>query len=85
MNNAGLWLYVKPSVGLPLFFVSVAVTSLIVHAAVLTHTSWYPAYYEGNAGRAKAVAAAVAAAPAPAPAPVVINVGPGGTVSAPAK
>jgi len=62
MNQAGMWLVVKPTVGLPLFIGGVAVTALIVHAAVLTHTSWYPAYLNGGA---KAKAAAVASAPAP--------------------
>ncbi len=83
MYNAKMWLLVKPSVGLPLFFGSVAVTSLIVHAAILTHTSWYPAYYEGNYKPKHAVAAAAATAAAPvvaaaAEAPAagaVVNVG----------
>lgn len=44
-----IWLLVKPTIGLPVFFVAVAVTSLIVHAAVLTHTTWYPAFYNGKA------------------------------------
>eukprot|EP01037_Dinobryon_pediforme_P010948 gene10948-biopygen6665 len=48
MNNARIWLAVKPTVGVPLFFAGVAATSLIVHAAVLTHTTWYPAFYQGG-------------------------------------
>lgn len=48
MNQARLWLVVKPGVGIPLLLGSVAVTSLIVHAAVLTHSTWYPAYLNGN-------------------------------------
>jgi len=48
MNNGKLWLVVKPTVGLPLFFVGVAVTALIVHAAILTNTSWFGKYWEGK-------------------------------------
>lgn len=48
MNQAGIWLVVKPTVGLPLLLGSVAVTSLIVHYAVLSHSTWYPAYLQGN-------------------------------------
>ena len=55
-----IWCVVKPSVGLPLFLGSVAVTALIVHTAVLTSTSWYPKYLNGNA-------TAKVAAPASAP------------------
>jgi light-harvesting protein B-800-850 alpha chain len=48
MNQARIWLVVKPGVGIPLLLFSVAATSLIIHAAVLTHTTWYPAFYQGN-------------------------------------
>ena len=48
MNNSRMWLVVNPTVGIPLLLGAVAVTSLIVHAAVLTHTTWYPAFYQGN-------------------------------------
>jgi light-harvesting protein B-800-850 alpha chain len=40
---------VKPSVGLPLFLGAVAVTSVVIHLALLTHTTWLPAYYNGKA------------------------------------
>jgi light-harvesting protein B-800-850 alpha chain len=48
MNQKEIWTVVKPSVGLPLFLGSVAVTSLLVHYAILSHTTWYPAYWEGH-------------------------------------
>jgi light-harvesting protein B-800-850 alpha chain len=74
MNQGKIWLVVKPTVGLPLFLGGVAIIALTVHAAILTHTDWYPAYYNGNL-KAKAHAAAAATAPptvvAEAPAPVV--------------
>lgn len=49
MNQARIWLVVKPTVGLPLFLGTVLVISLLVHFAVLTHTNWFPAYWEGGA------------------------------------
>ena len=66
MNNGKIWLVVKPTVGLPLFFGGVTVIALSVHAAVLTHTDWYPAYYSGKA-KVAAVTAAPMAAPVAAP------------------
>jgi light-harvesting protein B-800-850 alpha chain len=50
-GQAGIWLYVKPGVGLPLFLGAVAVTALLVHAAILGHTTWYSKFIEG--GKAK--------------------------------
>ena len=52
MNQARIWLVVKPTVGLPLFLGAVASTSLLVHYAILTHTSWYPAFWQGGKSRA---------------------------------
>jgi len=49
MNQGKIWLVVKPTVGLPLFLGGVAAIALCVHAAILTHTEWYPAYYSGKA------------------------------------
>ena len=37
-----------PSVGLPLLLGSVAVTALLVHAAILTHTTWVADYMQGG-------------------------------------
>jgi light-harvesting protein B-800-850 alpha chain len=59
MNQGKIWLVVKPTVGLPAFLGGVAVIALCVHAAVLTHTDWYPGYYSGK-GKAKPVATAPA-------------------------
>ena len=49
MNQGKMWTVVKPTVGIPLLLGSVAVTSLLVHAAVLFNTTWYPAFYQGGA------------------------------------
>ena len=49
MNQARIWLVVKPTVGLPLFLGTVLVIALLVHFAVLTHTTWFSAYWQGGA------------------------------------
>jgi light-harvesting protein B-800-850 alpha chain len=49
MNQARIWLVVKPTVGLPLFLGTVLVIALLVHWSILTHTTWYPAYWNGSA------------------------------------
>ena len=67
MNQKEIWLVVKPTVGLPLFLGSVAITALLVHYSILSHTTWFSAYWEGNA---KPKVEAVAAAPAPVAAPM---------------
>ena len=62
-GQAKMWLVVNPSVGLPLFLGAVAVTALLVHAAILNNTTWFPAFMEG--GKAKATVTQMApAAPA---------------------
>jgi light-harvesting protein B-800-850 alpha chain len=65
MNQARIWTVVKPTVGLPLFLGAVATTALLVHYAILSHTTWFAAYWNGHPHAAPATAAA---APAAAPA-----------------
>ena len=48
MNQGRIWCVVHPTVGLPLLLGSVAATSLIVHACVMTHTTWMSNYWQGN-------------------------------------
>jgi len=45
VNNGKLWTVVNPTVGIPLFLGGVVTVSLIVHFAVLTNTTWYPAFF----------------------------------------
>jgi light-harvesting protein B-800-850 alpha chain len=61
MNQARIWLVVKPTVGLPLFLGTVLLIAIAVHAELLAHTTWFPAYWNGGA---KHHAAAPEAAPA---------------------
>ena len=49
MNQGRIWTVVNPNHGLPLFLGSVALIALIVHYAILSHTTWYPAYFQGGA------------------------------------
>jgi light-harvesting protein B-800-850 alpha chain len=49
MNQGRIWCVVSPNVGLPLLLGSVAVTSLIVHTCVMTHTTWMSNYWQGSA------------------------------------
>ena len=70
MNQGKIWLVVKPTVGLPAFLGGVAVISLCVHSAVLSHSDWYPAFYNGNL-KAKAAAAPAAQSAIEAPAATV--------------
>jgi light-harvesting protein B-800-850 alpha chain len=58
MNNAKMWLVVKPTVGIPLFLTAVAVGSFAVHVAVLSNTTWVADFLSGkglNAGASAAV------------------------------
>ena len=48
MNNAKMWLVVKPTVGVPLFLSAVAIGSFAVHVAVLTNTSWVSDFLQGQ-------------------------------------
>jgi light-harvesting protein B-800-850 alpha chain len=62
MNNAKMWLVVKPTVGVPLFLTAVAVGSFAVHVAVLSNTTWVSDFLSG-----KPIGGGVAALEQPAP------------------
>ena len=72
MNQGRIWCVVNPTVGLPLLLGSVALTSLAVHTAVMTHTSWMSNYWQGaarvrtsdNGGKSPLASAAPAGQPA---------------------
>jgi light-harvesting protein B-800-850 alpha chain len=76
MNQGRIWCVVNPTVGLPLFLGSVAVTSLIVHYSVLSNTTWFSSYWNG---KAKVKAASVE--PAPSVAMSTVNGAPGLVIS----
>ncbi len=56
MNNAKIWLVVKPNVGLPFFLGAVTVIAISVHLAVMEYTVWYSAYWNGSAATTEAAA-----------------------------
>lgn len=62
MNEGRIWLYVKPTVGLPLFFIAIALVALLVHASILVNTTWFSSYWQG-AAQAVGTAEAPAATP----------------------
>jgi light-harvesting protein B-800-850 alpha chain len=68
MKEGRIWLYVSPTVGLPLFFLAFITASLLVHASILTNTTWMAAFWQGAAAQAAPAAAPTAAAPEAAPA-----------------
>ncbi len=59
MNNAKMWLVVKPTVGVPLFLTAVAVGSFAVHVAVLSNTTWVADFLSGKPLGAGAMASVV--------------------------
>jgi len=63
MNNAKMWLVVKPTVGVPLFLSAVAVGSFAVHVAVLSNTSWVADFLSGKPLGAGAMASAALVLP----------------------
>jgi light-harvesting protein B-800-850 alpha chain len=60
MNQGRIWCVVNPTVGLPLFIGGVAVTSLVVHASVMTHTTWMSKFFEGGAAKTASLETTVA-------------------------
>jgi light-harvesting protein B-800-850 alpha chain len=69
MNQGKIWRVVNPTIGVPLFLGSVALTSLFVHYQLITHTAWLPAYYQGNQKVVKAAEGPSAAVTTTAQAP----------------
>jgi len=65
MNNGRIWCVVKPTVGMPLFLGGVAAISLIVHASVLTNTTWMSDFFKGSS-RMRAAAVEMPGPTAPA-------------------
>ena len=59
MNQAKIWLVVNPSVGLPLLLGSVTAIALLVHIALLSHTTWFPGYWQGGMKKAAAIETSV--------------------------
>ena len=63
MNQGKIWRVVNPTIGVPLFLGSVALTSLFVHYQLLNVTQWLPTYYQGAKPAPKAAEATTMVAP----------------------
>lgn len=61
MNNAKIWLVVKPTVGIPLLLSAVAISSFAVHVGIVSNTSWIEDYHQGLPLGSTAETAALAA------------------------
>ncbi|WP_310497200.1 light-harvesting protein [Sandarakinorhabdus sp.] len=64
MNEGRIWLYVNPTVALSLLFLGFVSASLLVHASILTNTTWMADFWQGGAKAEAAAPAAVVEAPA---------------------
>jgi len=69
MTNGKMWLVLKPTVGIPVFFAGMVVASLSIHTSILLNSDWFPAFLKGGQKAAAATAAAPAAAAAAPAAP----------------
>jgi light-harvesting protein B-800-850 alpha chain len=96
MNQGRIWCVVHPTIGLPLLLGSVALTSLAVHTAVMTHSDWMGNYWEGakaktalNTTTASPAAFSMKVTPVPAagatPASFLITVSPNGATATPVR
>ena len=66
MNEGKIWTVVSPNVGVPLFLGAVAVMSFTIHFAILSHTTWFAAFWQGGHKVASVSAPMVTTAPAAA-------------------
>ena len=57
----GIWLVVPPQTGLMWLLGSVALIAVLVHALLVGHTKWFPAYWEGGKAKVTISAPAVVA------------------------
>ena len=61
MNEGRIWLYVRPTVGIPLFFIAFVFAALAVHASILNNTTWFASFWQGDAQVSASADAPVAA------------------------
>jgi light-harvesting protein B-800-850 alpha chain len=67
MNQGRIWTVVSPSVGLPLIIGGAAVTAIVVHLAILTHTTWFSGYWEGRHAKVSEITSTTAVSALEAP------------------
>lgn len=66
MNEGKIWTVVKPNTGVPLFLGTIVVMVFTVHYAILSHTTWFSAYWQGSATAPMTAAAPAMVETAPA-------------------
>jgi len=47
-GQASIWLYVRPSIGLPHFLGAIVLIAVTIHAGVLGHTTWFKKFLNGE-------------------------------------
>ena len=47
-QNCRMWLFVSPSIGIPLFFIAIMIMALMVHTSILYNTTWFKAFMQGK-------------------------------------
>ncbi len=50
MNNGRMWTVVSPTVGVPIFFIALALTSLTVHYFVAVNSPFFKSFVNFGAG-----------------------------------
>jgi light-harvesting protein B-800-850 alpha chain len=50
-GQGGIWLVVPPQTGLMWLLGLVTAIAVLVHALLIGHTKWFPAYWEGGKGK----------------------------------
>ena len=54
-GQAGIWLYVRPSVGLPHFLGAVLLIAVVVHLGIAAHTNFFKKYWSGEKLKAASI------------------------------
>ncbi|MBT3071859.1 light-harvesting protein [Rhodomicrobium sp. Az07] len=54
-GQAAIWLYVRPSIGIPHFLGAVAMIALVVHLGVLGHTTLLKKFFNGEKLKAASI------------------------------
>ncbi len=47
-QNCRMWLFVSPSIGIPLLFIAIMIMALMVHTSILYNTTWFKAFMQGK-------------------------------------
>ena len=84
MKEGRLFLYVSPSVFIPIMFLVLVTGSLLIHFSVLNNTTWFADFLQGSA-TVEVVEVEAAAAPAVMEAPAAVEAAPAEAEAAPTE